>query len=98
MAKGRRILATLPVAAAALAVGAILSEPLPAPLIYIGAVTGDPEKDTYGHDLTGRGPQAETPRYGREPGYVGTQSGEPERDTFGYVVLRGESGALAATD
>lgn len=98
MPKGSRFLAALPVVAAALAVGAILSEPLPAPLGYIGPVAGDPEKDTYGRDMTGRGPQGTAPHYSRAPGFVGPQTGEPERDTFGFVVLRGAPGALAAVD
>lgn len=98
MAKGRRMLAILPVAVAALAVGAILSEPLPAPLGYIGPVTGEPEKDTYGHDMTGRAPQAHIPHYSKEARFVGPRSGDPERDTFGLVVLRGDPGALAAAD
>ncbi|WP_119419641.1 hypothetical protein [Desertibaculum subflavum] len=88
----------MPVAVAALAVGAILSEPLPAPLGYIGEVTGDPEKDTYGHDMRRRGPQAAVPLYSKAARFIGARSGDAERDTFGFVVQRHDPGALAAAD
>jgi hypothetical protein len=90
MAKGNRVLAVLPVVLAASAVGAILSEPLPVPARYLGEVTGDPEKDTYGQDLTGRAPAPPLPRYSETPRLIGPPTGDPEKDTFGLVVLRAD--------
>jgi hypothetical protein len=96
MARASRFLAVLPVVLAALAVGAILSEPLPVPLQHIGPVTGDPEKDTFGRDLAGRLPPPPAPRYSDAPRLIGWATGDPEKDTFGLVVLHGD--ALAATN
>lgn len=96
MAHGTRLLAVLPVVVAALAVGAILSEPLPVPLQHVGPVSGDAEKDTFGRDLAGRLPPPPTPRYSETPRVIGWATGDPEKDTVGFVVLRGD--ALAATN
>ena len=98
MAARKRFLAVLPVAVAAVAVGAILSEPLPIPVQYIGDVTGDVEKDTYGRDLTGRAAMAEVPRYSQMARALGPVTGNPEKDTFGFVVLRAGTGGLAAIE
>ena len=96
MAKRKRFFAVVPVTVAAVAVGAILSEPLPVPVQYIGDVTGDAEKDTYGRDLTSRAAMAEAPRYSQTAHLLGPITGDVEKDTYGYVVLRSGTGALAA--
>ena len=98
MVNRKRFLAVLPVAVAAVAVGAILSEPLPVPAQYVGEVTGDAEKDTYGRDLTGRAAMAEVPRYSQTARPLGPITGNAEKDTFGFVVLRASTGALAAIE
>ena len=98
MAQRKRFLAVLPVAVAAVAVGAILSEPLPIPADYVGDVTGDVEKDTYGRDLTGRAAMAEAPRYSQVARALGPVTGDAEKDTFGFVVLRASTGGLASIE
>lgn len=98
MANRKRFLAVLPVAVATVAVGAILSEPLPVPARYIGDITGDAEKDTYGRDLTGRAAMAEVPRYSRTALALGPVTGDAEKDTFGFVVLRAGTDGLASIE
>ena len=98
MANRNRFIAVLPVAIATAAVGAILSEPLPVPAEYLGPVTGEAERDTYGQDLTGRAPAAALPRYSRAPQQLGAATGDPEKDTFGLVVLRGSTDSYAAAE
>jgi len=88
MARRELFFAMLPVALSALAVAAILSEPLPPPVGFIGEVTGDPEKDTYARDVTGLTHEGSQPTYSRTPRYVGWLTNDPEKDTFGHVVAR----------
>jgi len=65
--------------------------------IYIGAVTGDAEKDTLGYAAGGSARQAAPVILSDDARYVGTRTGDEERDTFARVVERLPTTTTAST-
>ena len=86
-----RILASIIAGSALLLVG-----PAPASagcgstgVTQMGALTGDPEKDTFGLDCTARDVDrtGSVPRHAGLP--IGASTGDAEKDTLGYGVTAG---------
>lgn len=59
-------------------------------LQYVGAVTGEPERDSYGY--VAQAIPAETVCVIGPARYFGTVTGDPEKDTYGYptVLVKGK--------
>jgi hypothetical protein len=80
---------TTVLAAAVMLTGAAIAESIDSTSPrYLGPVTSNPEKNTFGYVAINLVEQPHAVTLGQEARYVGRRTDDEERDTFGFVEMR----------